>query len=182
VHTLHGLICCLQAQTYQNWKVLIIHDGPYIRNDLVPIDMLLPWSSEAKVQFLQTPERKGDSGHHWRIWGAQQTRGNYIGFANDDGWYAPVYLEALLHELTVNGARFAFCDFVRSHKLWQPHCCFPMAGSIDIGNWIAEAELVKTTPWVNFGFRGDGIFVEEMLKRIPGDKVRKVSHTLFVHN
>ena len=51
---------------------------------------------------------------------------------------------------------------------------------IDLGCWIAQAGLVKTTPWRDNAFDGDGTFFEDLLGK--STNVLHLPRPLFVHN
>lgn len=170
-----GLIYALRAQTYEHWEAILVHDGPNPDHAA-----LVARIGDPRIRFVETPVRRQGFGHPWRSFGIALARGAYVGLSNGDNYYVPVYFEAMLHPLVVQQARFAFCDLVHSHRLWQPVCTRPEKGSLDLGAWIADAALVKATPWVDFGFAGDGTFIDHLVAK--AEKVVKVNHTLFVHS
>jgi len=137
--------------------------------------------TDPRVKVISTPERKQQFGHPWRKWAIEKhTTGAYVGMANDDNWYAPVYFESMAHELFNIGGDFAYCNMVHSHKLWKPFETKPTKGRIDVGCWMAKRELVVGTPWTDMSFNGDGTFVEAMIAKARN--VRKLKEYLFVHN
>jgi hypothetical protein len=133
-----------------------------------------------QVRLVETAERKDAFGHPWKDCGIQLARGDYLGITNDDNYYAPVYFEALLHVLTVQNVDLAYCDFVHSHKQWRFFEASPKKSKIDLGAWLVRSSAAKSTPWRDFGFAGDGTFVEDMMAK--GLRAAKVPACLFVHN
>jgi hypothetical protein len=173
-----SLLYCLRAQTYRNWQAVVVHDGPDGgRLDRVRKAM----ADDERIRVVAAPERKQCFGHPWRLWAVKKcTTGEYVGMANEDNWYAPVYLEALLHELVNLGGDFAYCDMVHSHKEWKPLETRPVRGRIDVGGWIAARVLVTNTPWTDMDFAGDATYIQALTGKARN--IRKVKAHLFVHN
>lgn len=179
---LHSLACLLEsirAQTYPHWTATIVHDGPYrATTDLCIVHKLI--ANDDRIRFVQTDQRLGQSGHPHRRKYALQSSGDVLGFCNDDVYYVPVYFEWMLSEMHRTKADLGYCDMVHSHKMWQRFVTAPAAGRIDIGSFLARRKLVEQTSWNNFGFRGDGIYVEAIMALKPN--VVHIPHLLYVHN
>jgi hypothetical protein len=175
---LRSLLWSLEAQTYPHWRAVVVHDGP------LPARLAgLPENLSRKfprVTMAVTPKRLGQSGHPHRHAWACKTEGEFVGFTNQDNYYAPVYLEWTVSKLVVEKADLAYCDMVHSHQLWRPFTTAPKPGRIDLGCYLARRGLVAATPWTDHSFRGDGTYFEQLAKRAR--KVVKVPATLFVHN
>lgn len=171
------LASSLRAQTYPHWSAVVVHDGPM--NDAARAaceKIRCP-----RVSVVETPTRSAKFGHPHRRQHALGIKGAvHLGFANDDGYYAPVYLEALVHELSAKKAEFAYCDMVHSHRIWLPMSTAPTRGKIDIGCFLVRRTLVESTPWTDLSFHGDGVYVEALVKKAKN--VAKVKATLYVHN
>lgn len=174
----HSLACLLYsflAQTYPNFEILVVHDGP-----APEIQELVEAIGDERILLVQTPERSGQFGHPLRQLGIELCSANYIGMTNDDNYYVPVYFEWMLHELESKQAQFVFCNFIRSHKLWQPYYASPEKGKLDCGAWIAESRLVKSIAWCDMSFSGDGTYIEQLVD--AADVIAKLDAFLFVHN
>lgn len=86
----------------------------------------------------------------------------------------------MLHALVSQSAEFAYCDLVHSHHGWAYFPTVPRKGGLDLGAWIARANLVKATPWRDWDFAGDGTFIDDLVCRAQG--VVHVRAWLFIHN
>lgn len=170
------LLYSLKAQTYPNWEAIIVHDGEAPKSAW---DLLYS-CDPARIHMAETPERKGQFGHPWREWGIKRASGQYIGLSNDDNYYAPVYFSEMLFALQAGKAQLALCDMVHSHRQWGTIKGELKRGSVDVGSWIAEAELVKSTPWPDMGFAGDWTFIHALKHKAA--KTVKVGGCFFVHN
>lgn len=176
-----ALACFLysvRAQTYPNWEVVVVHDGP-VKTDYGR-KVWEQFSDDPRFRMIETPVRKGDHGHHWRQLGIESTTGDFVAMGNDDNYVAPTFVEAMLSALTVDGADFTFCDMLHSHRGWQKIDSRIERGKIDVGNWMAAAKLVKSVPWTRTEFAADWFYVEALKKKAR--KVVKVQNTLFCHN
>jgi hypothetical protein len=170
------LIQSLRAQTYANWDATVVHDGPLVGQTADEFR-----AADPRVVFAETAERVGKFGHPHRHKYACAAQGEFVGFANDDSYYAPVYFEWLLAELASRKLDLAYCDMVHSHQRWRAFHTGPVRGRIDIGCFLARRSLVAITPWKDHSFRGDGIYFEALAKR-AAKKVAKVPALLYVHN
>ena len=173
------LLYSLKAQTYPNWEALIIHDGP-LEGNHGRIDAIETMGHVRQIRFIETGQRMAKFGHPWRSFGFSRTRGDYICSTNDDNYVCPSYIEWLLSELVNQQADFAYCDCVHSHKQWQPMTTELKRGKIDLGCWMASADLVKKTKWIDFNFAGDWSYIHKL--KHEAKKIVKVPATLFVHN
>ena len=97
-HALISLLASISAQTYQNWRVKIVHDGPI--NNPLPNNELI---QDPRVEFICTQERKLQHGHpHRRSYALSpftcksenstalpEVKPDYLMFTNDDNYYMP---------------------------------------------------------------------------------------------
>lgn len=86
----------LEHQTFRDFEVLIIHDGPRTRN---PIDDLGLAHLTAKFSLIDTDKRHNLWGHPQRNLGIELASGEYIIHFNIDNYLEPSALEILNHYL-----------------------------------------------------------------------------------
>lgn len=177
VDALFCLLYSLKAQTYPNWRAVVVHDGPFTA-PFQAYGRLMAF--DERVRIVKTADRLRQAGHPHRRTYALEGPGEFVGFANDDVYYCPVYFEWLLSELATHDADLAHCDMVHSHKMWRPLATRPVRGHIDVGGFLARRSLVESTPWTDFSFNGDGAYVEALVRKAR--KVVKVPAVLYVHN
>jgi len=169
------LLYSLISQTYPKWEAWVWHDGPGpIARDVVER------INDPRIHLIETQERKQQYGHPWRQDAIDKCRGDYIGLTNGDNYYIPVYFEWMLHTLTTNNGDLCYCDTLHSYMQWGVMRSTPVKNQIDLGCWIGSAALVKSTPWSDNGFAGDGTFIEDMRRR--ASRVYHIARPLFVHN
>lgn len=170
------LIGCMKVQTWQNFELLIYHDGPSERTRKV----IFEYTDDPRIKYFETEERLNCFGHNMRGIGMQAATGDYIGLTNDDNYYAPVYLEAMLYQLQQHDTDVAYCNMIHSHLGWRPLQTRPVVGGIDAGGWVGKSNIIKATPWRDMGFCGDGTFVTDLVAN--GARFKKVEGYYFVHN
>ncbi len=177
-----ALSCLLHsfvAQTYQNWVMLVVHDGP-LEDKATTAAM----PDDPRIKFVSTKNRKKDFGHPHRQWAIDEliAQGcDWLGLTNEDNFYVPVYLEWMLSAGTAGNAHFVHCDMVHSHKLWKPMQTRPQRGHLDLGGFLVRADLTRKVKFDKFTFSGDGDYIGRLVKS-QKCRVVKVPATLFVHN
>src|SRR5581483_3683087 len=166
-----------QSQTHENWECIIVHDGP----GGFLLEHKIRSLQDPRFQFYRLPENSGDWGNSCKEYGSQLATGDYIGHSNDDNFYAPVYFEWMLRAMKEQEAQFVYCNMIHSHRQYQPMSCDTKACHIDGGGWIAEAEIVKTTPWPSpkSDNHADGYYVESLVARCS--RTAMIPGYLFVH-
>lgn len=180
IQALRCLLASFQAQTYKDWEALVTHDGTLHSRDAMRVvgDLC---KEDPRIHFIETPEREGKFGHRWRQWIVNKRgKGAIVGFTNQDNYYCPSYLEWLVHELLVRKAQFVYCDMIHSHRNWTLLKTKPAYKHLDLGGFLARVELVRATPWKDFTFKGDGAYINALVK--GAKRVVKVDAALFVHN
>ncbi len=179
---LAALVYALKAQTFRNFKVYIIHDGPWLpeahRVCLVAID------GDDRFSMSCTEERANAYGHNLRQIGFDKAYAagcDWIGTMNGDGLYAPVYFEWMLSEAETAKANFVCCNMIHSHKQWHAFVTGLVRAQIDAGSWLARSSIASLSKWTSLAFEGDWVYIHG-LTQAPGFVPAKVNGFLFVHS
>ena len=90
----------VQLQSYKNWQLIIVHDGP---NELIR-EFVLPYCRDPRIEFLETGERGNDVGITPRLTALQhlltsKQLPDYCVFWDDDNLYALDALECISNAL-----------------------------------------------------------------------------------
>ncbi len=179
IDSLMCLVYSIRAQTYKNWELVIIHDGPITDPNVEKT--FLDLNKMPLVSAVISEVRKNDFGHSWRHWGiCHKATGQYVGLSNDDNYYMPNYFEWMLWEMITKEAELSICNMVHSHRQWQVIFSKPERGYVDAGNWIATMELARSVPWTDKGFAGDWTYFNAL--QTKARTLAKVKGVLFVHN
>lgn len=184
------LIHAFLAQTVQNFRLLIIHDGA----DAEMEKLLTPYrdANPGIVDFMFTAQRYNDYGHSLRDIGLKHVDTEYVLQTNDDNYYCPKFLEymfAPVRQMTP-GPDIVMCDMIHSHnkpggRKQAPYNFFetrPQRLSIDMGCFMARSALAKQTGFRDKSHDGDATYFEDIVRAAGTPKVVKVPHVLFMHN
>jgi hypothetical protein len=169
---LHSLLC----QTYQNFDIIIAHDGPL--NDETVISKINSLSD--KITLLNNLPKVGNAGFQHRHPAAMMHPVcDWVLFTNEDNYYTPDFLKIMLHHGTTKNSGLVLCNMVHSYFDWGLLKTAPAVNQIDMGAFISRMDLVASTPWTDFGGPADGIYCEAIAAKTTPVKVDGI---LFVHN
>jgi glycosyltransferase involved in cell wall biosynthesis len=181
------LLKSLTCQTLQNFKVLVIHDGPGAdtRNIVNAYSRVNP----KKYSYLETGERFNDFGHSLRQIGIDAANGEFILLTNGDNYYAPRFVEFMFEAIDRYNLDVVLCDMVHSHhnpgtRIQSSYGFFrtrPFRNYVDIGCFLARTAMAKKIGFRDRSFSADATYFEDLLNggRVTLGKVDKV---LMVHN
>ncbi len=179
---LECLVASLRAQTHPTWVAIVVHDGPGTLEGMRTLKAL--GEVDPRVEVWETAERKQKFGHPHRQLAVDRLLAagcDWVGLTNQDNYYVPVYLEAMVAAAQAKKVPLVYCDCVHSHKLWKPMTCRPARGQLDLGGFLAHRSLAEKIKFDQVGFAADADYFERLHKAAKA-RVEKVASTLFVHN
>ena len=173
----------IKAQTSDNWKLTIIHDGPNdkLKKELIDENYLIP----NKVEFISYYKRTEVWGHLLRKWALENViKNEYVLLTNGDNYYTPNMVE----EVSKRNEDFIYFDLIHSHVTESNHNRSSYGyinselkyGRIDIGNVVVKSSLAKKAGFNSTVPDADWFYFEDILKLTP--TVYKIDKVLFVHN
>ena len=173
------LLKSLVCQTLQNFKVLVIHDGPNPKT----AEILDAYSRErpAVFEYVETAERFNDFGHSLRTIGINKTNTEFILLTNGDNYYAPRFVEFMFEAIDKHHLDVAFCDIVHSYT-YRFFRTRPFRNYIDMGCFIARSAAAKSVGFRDQSFTGDATYFEDLLTLSRRLVVGKINKVLMVHN
>jgi glycosyltransferase involved in cell wall biosynthesis len=173
----------IKSQTNNNWRLIIIHDGPNptLHNELKNEGYL----NSEKIEFIEHPTRSEHYGHFLRKWSLENViKNEYVLLTNGDNYYTPNMIE----EVSKRNEDLIYFDLVHSHK--TPHNNNKstygymnselVSSKVDMGNVIIKSELAKKVGFNSIVFNADWIYFNEVLQLSP--TTFKIDKVLFVHN
>lgn len=175
-NTFPQIISAMQAQTYQNWELYLIHDGKG--------KIELP--KDERIHFASTKERLGNYGHHIRRDYLQKLKdnGKYILISNADNYYTPNFLMKAINTMEANPkAVGVYCDsMVHSYIDWKVLQSSFRLGFIDCGQVLLKAEESASVGWNSLEHSSDWTFFEDIAKKYGKESFVKFEGCCFVHN
>jgi len=182
------LIHCFLAQTLQNFKLLVLHDGYDATMDGILGRFKQEYPDIFDYKFSDV--RYNDYGHSLREKGIGMLDTEYVLLTNDDNYYCPKFLEYMFGAIHAHKADIVMCDMIHSHnqpggRPQLPYNLFvtmPKGGSMDIGCFIARSELAKKVGFRDKTHDGDATYFQDIVQATPGIRIAKIDHVLFVHN
>ena len=173
----------IRAQTSNNWRLVIIHDGPneILRKDLKDNGYL----SSNRIIFIEHPVRTENYGHLLRKWSLENViQHEYVLLTNGDNYYTPNMIE----EVSKRNEDLIFFDLVHSHKTKHNNNKSTygymdsemVCSRVDMGNVVIKSELSKKVGFNSTDFAADWIYFNEVLELSP--TIFKINKVLFVHN
>lgn len=180
---LRCLLFSLLSQTYQNFDVIIIHDGA----DEGYGEIVHEFMEYTNIRFYSSHERYNDWGHSLRNIGLSMAKGDFIINTNDDNYYTPNYLQELNDTILNNpGCNFVYYDMILSHNNTENHnhkdygLFLPRIqhSYMDVGQFAIKRDTIDGH---KFGTNADadGTLIEEIKTKLIPVYINKV---LFVHN
>lgn len=182
------LIHAFLAQSLQNFKLIVLHDG-YDR-EMDQILGELKSRNPGVIDYCFSEERYNDYGHTLRDIGIRMADTEYLLITNDDNYYCPVFVENMFSALHTHNADIVLCDMIHSHNQpgGRPQTAYaffetaPQRCSIDIGCFITKTELAKKVGFRDKSHDGDATYFEDLIAVKPDVRIAKVNQVLFVHN
>lgn len=182
------LIHALLAQSLQNFRLIVLHDG--YDEEMHKILDAFKCKHPDVIDYVFSEERYNDWGHTLREIGIRMADTEYLLITNDDNYYCPVFVANMFAALHAHKADIVLCDMIHSHN--QPggrsqpaYALFetaPQRCSIDIGCFIARTELAKKVGFRDKSHDGDATYFEDLINVKPDVRIVKVNQVLFVHN
>ena len=173
----------IKSQTSNNWRLVIIHDGPNptLHNELINEGYL----NSDKIEFIEYPVRTEYYGHLLRKWSLENViKNEYVLLTNGDNYYTPTMID----EVSKRTEDLIYFDLVHSHK--TPHNSNNstygymnselITSRVDMGNVVIKSEIAKKVGFNSIVFNADWIYFKEVLELSPS--IFKIDKVLFVHN
>ena len=178
-HALDCLLKSLACQTLQNFRVLVIHDGPSQTTRSI-VDACAR-TRPAMFEYMETANRFNDFGHSLRAIGIEKADTEFVLLTNGDNYYAPRFVEFMFEAIDHHGLDIVFCDMIHSYTYGLLRTR-PLRNYIDMGCFIAKTDAAKAVGFRDKTFSGDATYFEDLLNFLPATTVGKVGKVLMVHN
>lgn len=167
-------------QTFKNWKLWLIHDGP--GGD--EVEAFVRLLNDDRIEFIETEKHAGNYGHSLRAEYLQKVKSEYVVITNADNYYTPVFLEYMLKPFE-NGSRAvaSYCShMIHSYQKWETQPCRLARGWIDCGGVLLKTKEAQAVGWHSVEHSADWFFFYDIIKCYGANRFKAVKGTLFVHN
>ena len=178
-------------QTYDNWRLDIIHDG-YDADFLNLMTALIYRSGkEEKVRFFCTKNKFNDYGHSLREIGLLGCNSEYLLITNADNYYVPRTIEFISNHLAEYMSDVVLFNMVHSHECagYTKNAAYTTfytkfsRNNIDMGAAVVKTYLAKTVGFHDKTFAGDATYFEDIASVMRGrGLITKINKVLLVHN
>lgn len=116
---------------------------------------------------------------------APETKGEWLCFPHDDGWYAPEFAEAMLRGARQSKADFIYCDMLYDSRMFGHYDVLrtqPRLNQIDKGGFIVKRSWFDKVDWppAPNDMCRDGLLVDALVRL--GIRTHKVAGILWCHN
>ncbi len=177
------LALSLFEQTYQNWELLFIHDGPADELDEISKSII---ASDPRIRMVESDERANDWGHTPRQIGFETLRkqpslGDFLVVTNSDNYHVPGYIEKILEHFDEQ-TDAVYCDMVHEYYSWRNFETRLEYSFIDCGCVMARMSTALKAGWNDNSYEGDWKYIADLIDVCGTKAIRKVKATLFVHS
>ena len=175
------LLYSLLSQSFQDFEIIIIHDGFDKYHKL----LFNNFENDNRIKYIQTNIRYNDWGMSLRNIGLDIANGDWIINTNDDNYYTPNWLKEINNNIH-DSINFIYYDAVLSHNNLLNHnkkdygLLIPQIkhSHIDMGQFVVKSDIIKKYKFESIA-PADGVLIEEMKHELIPAYIDKV---LFVHN
>lgn len=176
------LAISLIDQTYENWELLFVHDGP---SDQLTQTARAIIESDDRIRLMETDRRANDWGHTPRQWGfrevAKGIAADFIVVTNSDNFHVPGFTEKMLEHFD-DETDVVYCDMVHEYYSWRNFDTRLEYSFIDCGCVMARRETALAAGWKDNTYEGDWRYVADLIDQCGSKAFRKAKATLFVHS
>lgn len=176
-----AIIHSLRMQTYQNWRLLLIHDGP----PPYQYDEEIQQLKDSRIQIVYAPRHEGNWGHVQRQRGLDIARkknwSDTIVITNADNYYLPEFTESMLMNLT-SDAVAVYCNMLHRTHERKPVPSAIKHGCIDIGCLMMVREAALAVNWNSTNYDADWSYIKQVVQIYGEERISKNEKYLFIHN
>ena len=187
INKLYCLVYSFLSQSYENWKLNIVHDGKItdekIRKKYYELELL-----SEKIKCFESNERLNHWGHEYRREYALKTDCDILGFTNEDNYYNPKILNLLNNVFLTKECNVVISECIHRikndpylYKILKSTKPIPKNGTIDLCCYFLKRELVNNTEWKSFGYGADFSYITKIIKENKTN-IHFINFPLMFHN
>jgi len=179
---LRGMIYGLLAQTNNNFKTYVCHDGPSIDSTKAFMAEICAKYPD-NFEYIESETRRALWGHPGRQYALDVCEESYITFTNADNLFMKDYVLFINRCLTAYPGTDVFTNtIVHNYFNYNPFHGDKFAiCQTDFANFIVKTDKAKQVPFRVNEFAADGHFIEDFKKKFPTHTRVHIPHILAVH-
>lgn len=183
-NTFPEIVSSLINQTYENWQLLLIHDGVNTTNLKAFIDFI----DDDRITYIESEEKRGNWGHYYRNWAIEEIDRlspgtDCIVVTNADNYHVPVYCEYMIKPFSDDNVIASYCSHMtHNYCHWNVMECAIHFGSIDSAAVMIRKEASVSVGWRSMVEASDWVYFEDVINKYGVERWRKVNGNLLVHN
>lgn len=193
------IVSSLICQTYKNWELILIHDGP----NTTGLRQYIEAVNDKRIVYIETKERVNKWGHPYRAWALNEIKNNglsancdYITISNADNYHMPTYCETMIRGFK-DGIQAVYCShFVHSYMSNQKQengqiLTYPFGiintrlelGYIDCACVMVRKEAACEVGWRDVdSHSSDWTYFSDILAKFGAHSFNRVMGCLLSHN
>ncbi len=127
----------VQAQTYENWELIIVDDCSTDNTDTA----VEPFLSDERIRYLKNSRNSGAAVS--RNYALREAKGKWIAFLDSDDLWLPDKLEKQINFMLENGYHFSYTNYVEIDE-----------NSIPNGKYVTGPKKITKTGMYNYCWPG----------------------------
>lgn len=175
------VIHSLQAQTYKDWELILVHDG----ENNTGLKALLQTIADKRIKYTERESRVGNWGHKIRSEQIQMLPDSgFVFITNPDNYHVPVFIETMMMGFTSKSIIATYCShMVHSYVDWKVIECRLQRGYLDCAGVMLRSKVAKLVGWNDIETHSaDWTFFNEIIQKFGVNSFAKVEGCLLIHN
>jgi len=119
-HALPKAIASVQAQSYENWEIVIVDDNDPCSNARAQTEAVMEqYADEQRIKYIRHSANKGAC--QARNTGVDFAQGEYVAFLDDDDLWLQTKLEQQIDALEKSNAAICYSDMYLEYQGWKKY-------------------------------------------------------------
>ena len=179
------VIPSLYAQTYKNFEIILVHDGP--TEGTQDAQIINGYMYDPRLKLHEIPGPNGDWGHEARAYGLEHIdhASELIVFGGSDNYYVPTFLEEMVKPFQNEKVQATICNCIHNIRHYEFIMeCKIQYSLIDCGNFMTRTKNAQEVGWKKRDYNADWWYINEIQQKYckGPESVKKINKILFVHN